>query len=748
MQHRLKSGVTLLFLAIASIVLLGVEFALAAPDPRKPGTIKMAALLERLATQGNPMGNLFLSRERVAALRAAMAANPTMANSPPANFQLASELLNAGENEKALEAFQRTEQLGRADGSWNSQAELNVRLNQALCHLRMAEQRNCLSNHNSDSCLLPIQGRGIHLWQTGSRQAIGILTNVLTTYPDSLAAQWLLNVAAMTVGDYPDKISNRWLIPPATFKSDYDIKRFVDVAGPAGLADNQLSGASATEDFDGDGLLDVMITSIGLRDQMRYFRNKGDGTFSDRTREAGLIGLTGGLNVITGDYNNDGLMDVFVLRGAWMREEGKFPNSLLKNNGDGTFEDVTEAAGVLSFHPTQTGAWFDFDGDGWLDLFIGNETLPRTRSHPCELYRNNRNGTFTEMAAAAGVAVRGYVKGVAAADYNNDGRPDLYLSIKGRENILFRNDGTNANGGWKFTDATAVAGVGMPIESFPTWFFDYDNDGNPDLFVAGYRIKDVGDIAADYLGRTNEGTRAKLYRNLGNGAFADVTREARLDRVLHAMGSNFGDLDNDGWLDFYLGTGDPDLLTIVPNRMFRSAAGKFFQDVTTSGGFGHLQKGHGVSFADMDNDGDQDVYEDMGGAVSSDVYPNVLFLNPGHGNHWINLQLVGVKANRSAIGARLKLTVKHADGERTLYRTVGTGGSFGCNPLRQEIGIGGATRITSLEIRWPGSGTVQNIDGLDVDRAYRIREDAKTAEPVILKPFRFRVAGDSHHHVH
>ena len=684
-------------------------------------------MLERLAAQCNPMANLFLSRERVAALRSAMTANPGMAESPAAQFQLGSELLNAGENENALEAFQRAEQLSRRDGSWKPQRELDVRLNQALCHLRMAEQRNCLSNHNSDSCLLPIQGGGIHVWQIGSRQAIGILTNALVSHPDSLAAQWLLNVAAMTVGDYPERVPARWLIPPATFKSDYDIKKFIDVAGPAGLADNQLSGASATEDFDGDGLLDVIVTSIGLRDQMRYFRNNGDGTFSDRTREAGLVGLTGGLNVITGDYNNDGFVDLFVLRGAWMREEGKFPNSLLKNNGNGTFEDVTEAAGVLSFHPTQTAVWFDFDGDGWLDLFIGNESAPGSRSHPCELYHNNRNGTFTEMAAAAGMAVRAYVKAVAAGDYNNDGRPDLYLSIKGRENILFRNDGPSGDAGWKFTDVTATAGVGMPIESFPAWFFDYDNDGNEDLFVAGYSIKDVGDIAADYLGRANQGTRARLYHNLGNATFADVTREARLDRVLHAMGSNFGDLDNDGWLDFYLGTGDPDLLTIVPNRMFRNAEGKFFQDVTTSGGFGNLQKGHGVSFADLDNDGDQDVYENMGGAVSSDVYPNVLYLNPGHGNHWIKLQLMGVKANRSAIGARLKLTVKRAQGERAIYRTVGTGGSFGCNPLRQEIGIGDATAITSLEIRWPGSGTVQNIDGLEIDKAYRIREDAESS---------------------
>ena len=249
----------------------------------------------------------------------------------------------------------------------------------------------------------------------------------------------------------------------------------------------------------------------------------------------------------------------------------------------------------------------------------------------------------------------------------------------------------------------------------------------------------MGDIAADYLGLPSKGERSRLYHNLGNGTFEDVTHQAHLDHVLQAMGCNFGDLDNDGWLDFYLGTGDPDLMTIVPNRMFRNAEGKFFQDVTTSGGFGNLQKGHGISFADLDNDGDQDIHENMGGAVSSDTYPNVLYLNPGHGNHWLKLQLVGVKANRSAIGARIKLTVTRAAGQRTICRTVNTGGSFGGNPLRQEIGLGDAAAIQSVEIRWPGSGTLQTISGLALDRCYRIREDSEKPEPIPLKSFTFRL---------
>src|ERR1051325_768311 len=213
--------------------------------------------------------------------------------------------------------------------------------------------------------------------------------------PDDLSARWLLNIAYMTLGEYPDKVPPKWLIPPKTFASDYDIKRFHDVPGPLGLDVTRLSSGCIVDDFDNDGFLDVMISSFGLRDQLQFFHNNGDGTFSDRTLAAGLQGEVGVLNLIQTDYNNDGFLDVFILRGAWFGEEGRHPNSLLRNNGNGTFEDVTEEAGLLSFHPTQTAVWFDYNGDGWLDLFVGNESNGGP-VHRCELFRNNGNGTFTE----------------------------------------------------------------------------------------------------------------------------------------------------------------------------------------------------------------------------------------------------------------------------------------------------------------------------------------------------------------
>src|SRR5262249_43909383 len=159
----------------------------------------------------------------------------------------------------------------------------------------------------------------------------------------------------------PEQVPPRWRIDPKVFASDADIGRFRDVAPQLGLATVQLSGGVALEDFDGDGLLDVLSSSIGIRDQLRYFRNDGNGKFTDRTHESGLDGLVGGPNLCHADYDNDGDADVLILRGAWFGEQGRWPNSLLRNRGDGTFEDVTEEAGMLSLHPTETAAWADFD---------------------------------------------------------------------------------------------------------------------------------------------------------------------------------------------------------------------------------------------------------------------------------------------------------------------------------------------------------------------------------------------------
>jgi hypothetical protein len=188
------------------------------------------------------------------------------------------------------------------------------------------------------------------------------------------------------------------------------------------------------------------------------------------------------------------------------------------------------------------------------------------------------------------------------------------------------------------------------------------------------------------------------------------------------MGANFGDLDNDGYLDFYLGTGQTPYEEVMPNVMYRNRRGMGFADVTTTGGFGHLQKGHGVAFADLDHDGDQDVFEQMGGAQPGDGYRNVLYENPGFGNHWITIKAVGTRSNRSAIGARIRAEVVENGERRSIYRHVNSGGSFGANPLRQTIGLGKADRIGVLEVFWPTTGVTQTFRDVPVDRAIQIVE--------------------------
>ena len=732
---------------LAAIALLPAAVACGLIGGKTSGTARMAERLRDITAKADPGRCIFMNTGRAARLEATLKQSTDPVGDPTVIRSLAQELLNAGRTTEAIARLDTLEKIARGmGGKLDRRLWIDLRMIQAVAQLRLGEQQNCQEHHNAKSCMFPIRGAGVHTAQGGSRAAMAILTEILEKDPDNLGARWLLNIAAMTVGEYPDGVPARWLMAPELFQSEADIGQFPDVAKDLGLDVDDLAGGSIVEDFDGDGDLDIMASSMGLSSPLRLFRNNGDGSFTETSEAAGLTGLLGGLNIMQTDDNNDGRPDVLVLRGGWMGSEGKYPNSLLRNNGDGTFSDVTEEAGLLSFHPTQTATWLDFDGDGWLDLFIGNESLEK-EAHPCELYRNNRDGTFTEMAEQAGVALAAFVKGVASADYNNDGRPDIYVSVRGAANKLYRNDGPGGAGhdkaAWRFTDVAAAAGVTEPMFSFPTWFFDYDNDGWEDIFVSGYVISGVGDIAADYLGLPSQAELPRLYHNNGDGTFADVTQAAHLHRLLQAMGSNYGDLDNDGWLDFYIGTGDPNLATLLPNRMFRNAEGRFFQDATTSAGVGHLQKGHAVAFGDLDNDGDQDIYEVIGGAMEGDHYRNVLFENPGHGNHWVTLALEGVKANRPGIGARIKVVVDTPSGERAIYKTVRSGGSFGASPLRQEIGLGNATRIVSIEIRWPAPAGVQSLTLPAMDRVYRLREGDAAARPVDLKPFRLS-KGDVH----
>jgi hypothetical protein len=290
---------------------------------------------------------------------------------------------------------------------------------------------------------------------------------------------------------------------------------------------------------------------------------------------------------------------------------------------------------------------------------------------------------------------RSLTKGATWGDVDNDGRPDLYVSNFGDRNLLFvnRSDG-------RFDEVGRERGVSEPTYSFPTWFWDFDNDGWQDLFVATF-LSTVDEVAREYLGLPPQGETLRIYRNRGDGSFEDATEALGMARMIPTMGANFGDLDNDGYPDLYLGTGAPSYGMLVPNRMFLNREGKGFVDVTTSTGTGHLQKGHGVSFADLDNDGDEDVFSNMGGAFLGDKYPSALFENPGRDNDWIAIELIGTRSNRAAIGARVRVILDEDGQKGQRVRWVTSGGSFGASPLMQHIGLGPDARILRIEIDWP-----------------------------------------------
>jgi len=295
--------------------------------------------------------------------------------------------------------------------------------------------------------------------------------------------------------------------------------------------------------------------------------------------------------------------------------------------------------------------------------------------------------------------------------------------------ILLKNN-SSKNGPVKFTDVTRQGGLGNSLNrTFPTWFWDYDNDGWLDILVCGYEFYEP---LAYYAGaeavNSAVGNSGKvfLFRNKHDGTFEDVSIKAGLNKIAFAMGANFGDIDNDGYLDFYLGTGTPKLESLIPNKLFKNINGRRFIDVTTSARVGNLQKGHGISFADLDNDGDEDIYIEMGGAFAGDAYENSFCLNPGqNNNNWINISLQGVVSNKAAIGAKIKVSFKESGTARSVYREVNSGGSFGSNPLRQHIGIGQAVSIDSIEIKWPVTGEVQVFKNPPVNINIKIREDDK-----------------------
>ncbi len=669
-----------------------------------------------------------------------------------ATFNLASSYMNIGREQEAVNLLEGL--VKEIKPYVTQQVYLNTVKKLALAYMRLGERVNCVNDHSSESCIMPIKGNGVHDYPLGSRNAIKYFTEVLSVWPNDDYSIWVMNMAYMTLGEYPDSVPNKWLIPGLD-KNDsiYSVKPFVDVAGKIGFNYHNCAGGLVVEDMNNDGYLDIITSSWNLSQPMHFLLNDTKGGFKDLSKHSNLGLFTGGLNMVHADYNNDGYNDIFVLRGAWMAKNGRKPNSLLRNNGDNTFTDVTKESGLYSEYPTQTAVWSDFNNDGWLDLFIGNES--NTNEHPSQLYISNRDGTFSNKTDEAGVRLYGFVKGVNAGDINNDGWQDIIISsFNGR--ILLENTGIDSNNVPHFKDLSVSSGISKDnmLRTFTTWMWDYNNDGWEDILVTGYHYDDfytgsAVQMAREALGKEKNSNPILLYKNNGNGTFTNESESARLSQPVFAMGGNFGDIDNDGFLDMYFGTGDPDFGSLQPSILFRNMTNGTFADVTVSARVGNLQKGHGVAIVDIDNDGDGDLMEEMGGAFLGDAFMNTLYLNPGqNNNNFISILLVGTESNKSAIGSRVKVTFTEGDTLRSVYRTVNTGGSFGSSALRREIGIGSATKIEEIEIQWAGTMEKQVFKNIKANQFIVITQGNKKFEIQHLNVTSFKNKSEMHMHHH
>lgn len=728
-----------------SVLLLLLSLLIQSCDYFRNPNDKMVEILAAKYKQFNVKENPFCPEAELVFFDSLSTAPAETNNRFIATFYKGNSLLKLGKENESVATF---ESIIKRIGMSNSNSAEVLR-NMALSYMRLGERQNCIINHSTESCIMPIRNSGIHLKQLGSKKAIAIYELLLNDFPDDYESRWLLNIAYMTLGDYPAKVPAKWLIPNLDKgNSNYSIKPFIDAAPNLGINNRNMAGGIIVDDFNNDNYLDFITSDWSLKNgTMHYYQNDKKGGFMDCSKKSELGRFKGGLNMIQADYDNDGDVDVFVLRGAWMGNYGKQPNSLLRNNGDDTFTDVTIKSGLYSEHPTQAGVWKDFNNDGWLDLFIGNESRPELKEiNPCELYISNQDGTFKEVSVKANCSIVDFVKGVTASDYNNDGLEDIYVSGNRERKTLLKNTGLK-NGIPQFEDVTLKAGLAdIKVGTFPTWFWDYDNDGWQDLFVCGYKfdLSVANTAATEALNIPNKASKMYLYHNNHDGTFTNVSEKAGLNKSVFAMGSNFGDIDNDGYLDMYLGTGNPDYKSLVPNRLFRNMGNGKFSDVTASGRVGNLQKGHGVAINDLDNDGDADIFIEVGGAYIGDSFNNSLYLNPGQNtNHWINIQLEGTNTNRSAIGTRIKISFKENGIKRVVYREVNSGGSFGASALRREIGIGQANMIDEIAIIWSKTRNAQIFKNIKPNQFIKIKEGSASITKEKLNKIIFPYKSDN-----
>jgi len=498
-----------------------------------------------------------------------------------------------------------------------------------------------------------------------------------------------------------------------------------------------MTGGIAVFDYNNDGLLDIFFTNGAEIPSLektnpsyynRLFRNNGDGTFIDVTKNAGLQGIGYSMGVAAGDYNNDGFVDLYVT--------GVNRNQLFHNNGDGTFTDVTVKAGVTGVFPSLwkpwsvTAGWFDYNNDGLLDLFVvnyldydvGTAALCNMEGTPayCSpngfrgtsnmLCRNNGDGTFTDVSAQSHISQYvGKGMGVAFADYDNDGFTDIFVSNDTFQNYLLHNNGDGTFTDMAMETGVAFTGNGKTVAGMGADFRDLDNDGKPDIFHTAM----FGDSFS-------------LYRNLGRGQFDDATGKEGLTALTSrftAWGTGAFDFDNDGRKDLFAATSDildnADAVVhrpyVLPNLLLRNKGNLIFEDVSAKAGYGFsVPAAHrGAAFGDFNNDGEIDI------VVTVLNGPPELLMNRTKGqNHWVILKLIGVKSNRDGLGARVKVTTTHGDQYNEATTAVGYNSS---SDKRVHFGLGNDAVIDKIELAWP-SGLKQTLTSVKADQVLTVTE--------------------------
>jgi tetratricopeptide (TPR) repeat protein len=530
-------------------------------------------------------------------------------------------------------------------------------------------------------------------------------SEALIADPDNQRALAWLWLTSTKMGGYPD------FVPPmhrmeVKLGWEKPTVEFEDIAAKVGLDKTCAGRGLAVFDYNNDGYLDVVISAA--HGGVSLFRNNGDGTFTDVSVESGLDQCLNSFAITVGDYNNDGYPDLFITRlGFYVGEP-----QLFRNNGDGTFTDVTEEAGLKIWGPGFTACWVDYDCDGRLDLFVANNLGGLCdRKTPNRLFRNNGDGTFTEVTKEAGLSTFWPTIGAAWGDYNNDGYPDLFLSNAMGHSQLFRN-----NGNGTFTDVSSEAGVTGHCIGAATFWCDYNNDGLLDIVQWSWSDHEDVIHTMRYGEGPPDGQPHRVWHNNGDGTFTMRNRDIGITGCYGSMSGNAGDFNNDGNLDLVLGNGSPRMDRLEP-PMLLEFDGRRFRNVTFAAGLPFYGKGHGATFADLMGDGRLSILIAAGGAYPADLLMMRVFCPKRLPGNYLNVRLAGVKSNRSAIGARVSIEA----GGRRQHREVSGGSNFGCLPFEQHFGLADIGEVDSLEIRWP-SGLKQRFQNLPSNRTIQFTE--------------------------